>query len=184
MELLSALFIFVRLLRRSRFAFTWVFRIHKKRNNDCDDKCDVIIVFSVVCTPVGFVRLFGVVGSFLVKPQFLKNLDEEFFAYRMEEDCISRRFVQIRQKDIKAEFKIDILLLYEAVSLKLNELKVSFNFIDSSMQSLLENRTFLRCPCRLRLAMRCLMLKRNFWVRILAWCAWETALYSVALPKD
>lgn len=44
-----------------------------------------------VCTPVGFVRLFGVVGSFLVKPQFLKNLDEEFFAYRLEEDCIQRR---------------------------------------------------------------------------------------------
>lgn len=42
---------------------------------------------------MGFVRLFGVVGSFLVKPQFLKNLDEEFFAYRMEEDCISRRLV-------------------------------------------------------------------------------------------
>lgn len=45
----------------------------------------------LVCTPVGFVRLFGVVGSFLVKPQFLKNLDEEFFAYKLEEDCIRRR---------------------------------------------------------------------------------------------
>ncbi|OXU29475.1 hypothetical protein TSAR_009195 [Trichomalopsis sarcophagae] len=45
----------------------------------------------LICTPVGFVRLFGVVGSFLVKPQFLKNLDEEFFAYRLEEDCIKRR---------------------------------------------------------------------------------------------
>lgn len=42
---------------------------------------------------MGFVRLFGVVGSFLVKPQFLKNLDEEFFAYRLEEDCIRRRSV-------------------------------------------------------------------------------------------
>ncbi|KAL2746170.1 protein Lilipod [Vespula maculifrons] len=45
----------------------------------------------LMCTPVGFVRLFDVVGSFLVKPQFLKNLDEEFFAYRLEEDCIRRR---------------------------------------------------------------------------------------------
>ncbi|KAK0078649.1 hypothetical protein PV325_002229 [Microctonus aethiopoides] len=45
----------------------------------------------LMCTPVGFVRLYGVVGSFLVKPQFLKNLDEEFFAYRLEEDCINRR---------------------------------------------------------------------------------------------
>lgn len=47
--------------------------------------------FFPVCTPIGFVRLFGVVGSFLVKPQFLKNLDEEFNAYKLEEDCIKRR---------------------------------------------------------------------------------------------
>lgn len=37
------------------------------------------VVMLLLCTPVGFVRLFDVVGSFLVKPQFLKNLDEEFF---------------------------------------------------------------------------------------------------------
>ena len=49
------------------------------------------VVMLLLCTPMGFVRLFGVVGSFLVKPQFLKNLDEEFFAYRLEEDCIQRR---------------------------------------------------------------------------------------------
>lgn len=49
------------------------------------------VVMLLLCTPIGFVRLFGVVGSFLVKPQFLKNLDEEFFAYRLEEDCIKRR---------------------------------------------------------------------------------------------
>ncbi|KAF7995385.1 hypothetical protein HCN44_006492 [Aphidius gifuensis] len=49
------------------------------------------VVMLLLCTPVGFVRLFGVVGSCLVKPQFLRNLDEEFFAYRLEEDCIKRR---------------------------------------------------------------------------------------------
>ncbi|XP_017891116.1 protein Lilipod isoform X5 [Ceratina calcarata] len=49
------------------------------------------VVMLLLCTPMGFVRLFEVVGSFLVKPQFLKNLDEEFFAYRLEEDCIRRR---------------------------------------------------------------------------------------------
>ncbi|XP_012266650.1 protein Lilipod [Athalia rosae] len=49
------------------------------------------VVMLLLCTPVGFVQLFGVVGSFLVKPQFLKNLDEEFFAYKLEEDCIKRR---------------------------------------------------------------------------------------------
>ncbi|XP_020292441.1 protein Lilipod [Pseudomyrmex gracilis] len=54
------------------------------------------VVMLLVCTPVGFVRLFGVVGSFLVKPQFLKNLDEEFFAYQLEEDCIRRRLQHVK----------------------------------------------------------------------------------------
>lgn len=44
-----------------------------------------------MCTPLGFVRLFGVVGQFLVKPQFLRNLNEEFFAYSLEEETTRRR---------------------------------------------------------------------------------------------
>lgn len=39
-------------------------------------------------------RLFGVVGQFLVKPQFLRDLDEEFFVARLEEDCVRRRLYQ------------------------------------------------------------------------------------------
>ncbi|XP_018048443.1 PREDICTED: protein Lilipod [Atta colombica] len=54
------------------------------------------VVMLLLCTPVGFVRLFDVAGSFLVKPQFLKNLDEEFFAYRLEEDCIRRRLQHVK----------------------------------------------------------------------------------------
>ncbi|KAL6267235.1 hypothetical protein P5V15_000310 [Pogonomyrmex californicus] len=54
------------------------------------------VVMLLVCTPVGFVQLFDVVGSFLVKPQFLKNLDDEFFAYRLEEDCIRRRLQHVK----------------------------------------------------------------------------------------
>ncbi|KAJ4432358.1 hypothetical protein ANN_20977 [Periplaneta americana] len=48
----------------------------------------------LMCTPLGFVRLFTVVGQFLVKPQFLRDLDEEFFVARLEEDCVRRRLVQ------------------------------------------------------------------------------------------
>lgn len=47
-----------------------------------------------MCTPLGFVRLFGVVGQFLVKPQFLLDLDEEFFVARLEEDSVRRRLCQ------------------------------------------------------------------------------------------
>lgn len=46
---------------------------------------------------MGFVQLFGVVGSFLAKPQFLKNLEEEYFAYKLEEDCLVRRIKHAQQ---------------------------------------------------------------------------------------
>lgn len=45
----------------------------------------------IVCTPLGFVRLFEVVGQFLVKPQFLRDINEEFIAYLLEEECLRRR---------------------------------------------------------------------------------------------
>lgn len=48
-------------------------------------------VFVAVFTPLGFVRLFGVVGGVLVKPQFLRDLNEEYYVYSFEEDTIRRR---------------------------------------------------------------------------------------------
>lgn len=47
--------------------------------------------FVLVCTPLGFVRLFDVVGQFLIKPQFLHDISEEYFAYALEEECLRRR---------------------------------------------------------------------------------------------
>ncbi|XP_057321034.1 protein Lilipod isoform X2 [Microplitis mediator] len=53
----------------------------------------------LMCTPLGFVRLFEVVGSLLVKPQFLRNLDDEFLAYKLEEDSIRRRLYSPESRD-------------------------------------------------------------------------------------
>lgn len=44
-----------------------------------------------MCTPLGFVRLFDVVGQFLIKPQFLRDINEEYFACAMEEESLRRR---------------------------------------------------------------------------------------------
>ncbi|CAG9765397.1 unnamed protein product [Ceutorhynchus assimilis] len=44
----------------------------------------------LVCTPLGFVRLFDVVGKFLIKPQFLLDLNEEYCSCALEEDCLIR----------------------------------------------------------------------------------------------
>ncbi|GLV41036.1 lilipod [Carabus blaptoides fortunei] len=51
------------------------------------------VLMLLVCTPLGFVRLFEVVGQFLVKPQFLRDINEEFIAYLLEEECLRRRLI-------------------------------------------------------------------------------------------
>ncbi|EEB10104.1 lipocalin-1 interacting membrane receptor, putative [Pediculus humanus corporis] len=54
-----------------------------------------------ICTPLGFVRLFTVVGQFLFKPQFLRDINEEYNLTKLEEDCIRRRLENV-QKNGKA----------------------------------------------------------------------------------
>lgn len=49
------------------------------------------VLMLLVFTPLGFIRLFGVVGGVLVKPQFLRDLNEEYYVYSFEEDTVRRR---------------------------------------------------------------------------------------------
>uniref|UniRef100_A0A182N9G5 Uncharacterized protein n=1 Tax=Anopheles dirus TaxID=7168 RepID=A0A182N9G5_9DIPT len=44
-----------------------------------------------ICTPMGFVRLFGVVGQVLVKPNLLRDVNEEFHAFNIEEATVKRK---------------------------------------------------------------------------------------------
>lgn len=46
---------------------------------------------SAVCTPFGFVKLFGVVGQVLVKPHLLRDVDEEFQTFNLEEAFLRRK---------------------------------------------------------------------------------------------
>lgn len=36
-----------------------------------------------VCTPAGLVQLFSMASQFLVKPQFLRDLNEEYFVAKV-----------------------------------------------------------------------------------------------------
>lgn len=54
------------------------------------------VLILLVCTPLGFVRLFDVVGIFLIKPQFLHDINEDYFAYAIEEECLNRRLKQVQ----------------------------------------------------------------------------------------
>ncbi|XP_074041537.1 LMBR1-like protein lilipod isoform X1 [Leptinotarsa decemlineata] len=49
------------------------------------------VLILLVCTPIGFVRLFDVVGQFLIKPQFLRDINEEYDACALEEEFLRRR---------------------------------------------------------------------------------------------
>lgn len=40
---------------------------------------------------MGFIRLFGVVGQVLVKPHLLRDVNEEFHAYNLEEATVKRK---------------------------------------------------------------------------------------------
>lgn len=53
--------------------------------------------FLPVCTPLGFVRLFGVVGQVLVKPHLLRDVDSEFDAFNMEEASVRRKLATTKE---------------------------------------------------------------------------------------
>ncbi|GAB0100221.1 Protein Lilipod [Sergentomyia squamirostris] len=44
-----------------------------------------------LCTPLGFVRLFGVVGQVLVKPHLLRDVNDEYHAFNFEEASVRRK---------------------------------------------------------------------------------------------
>uniref|UniRef100_T1HA65 RRM domain-containing protein n=1 Tax=Rhodnius prolixus TaxID=13249 RepID=T1HA65_RHOPR len=53
------------------------------------------VLLLLLCTPLGFIRLFGIVSRFLVKPDFLHNVADQYFLAVVEEDLIRRRLRQV-----------------------------------------------------------------------------------------
>ncbi|CAH2243074.1 jg2180 [Pararge aegeria aegeria] len=60
---------------------------HSNRVGTINFSLSIFAVF----TPLGFVRLFGVVGGVLVKPQFLRDLNEEYNVHSCEKQTTQRR---------------------------------------------------------------------------------------------
>jgi hypothetical protein len=55
------------------------------------------VLLLLVCTPFGFVRLFTLVGEFVTRPQFLRDLDEEHNVARYQQCCGSgSAFILVR----------------------------------------------------------------------------------------
>lgn len=49
-----------------------------------------------MCTPLGFIRLFGVVGQVLVKPHLLRDVNEEYYASFLEEASVIRKIENLQ----------------------------------------------------------------------------------------
>lgn len=61
------------------------------------------VIMLLICTPLGFARIFTVVGDLVVRPTFMRNQEDEYFAAKFEEEslkakvanCEAKNFLQI-----------------------------------------------------------------------------------------
>ncbi|CAN7981319.1 unnamed protein product, partial [Ixodes pacificus] len=49
------------------------------------------VMLLLICTPVGFARLFTVIGELVIKPRFLRDIEEEQACTLLEEDDLHRK---------------------------------------------------------------------------------------------
>ena len=56
----------------------------------------------LLCTPLGFARLFTIVGELVVSPISAKNLDDEYLTLAYEEDCKNQKLDSYLQKQLSS----------------------------------------------------------------------------------
>ena len=66
------------------------------------------VVLLLLCTPLGFARLFTVLGKIIIKPNFLSDVNDEYYAVVFEESCLRQRIEkkcqsQSQLKELDAE---------------------------------------------------------------------------------
>lgn len=57
------------------------------------------VLLLLICTPLGFARLFTIVGDLVVSPVSARNLDEEYITLACEEDCLRQKVTMYDQVD-------------------------------------------------------------------------------------
>lgn len=62
------------------------------------ENIELLLFFLTVCTPMGFIRLFGVVGQVLVKPNLMRDVNEEYQAFNLEEATVLRKIASNKNK--------------------------------------------------------------------------------------
>ena len=54
------------------------------------------VIMLLICTPLGIARLFSIVGDLVIKPNWSRNLDEEFYSAKFEEDNLAKKVVNCK----------------------------------------------------------------------------------------
>ncbi|XP_031619913.1 protein Lilipod [Contarinia nasturtii] len=66
------------------------------------------VLLLLVCTPLGFIRLFGVVGQVLVKPHLMRDVNEEYHASYLEEASVLRKIEKLQYNPTISSSKLTI----------------------------------------------------------------------------
>ena len=56
------------------------------------------VLMLLICTPLGFARLFTILGELVVKPTFMRNLDEEFYVAKFEEEALEQKVSECEKR--------------------------------------------------------------------------------------
>ena len=59
------------------------------------------VLLLLLCTPLGFARLFTIVGDLVVSPISGRNLDEEYLTLAYEEDCLKQKVAVYQHSDAR-----------------------------------------------------------------------------------
>ncbi|XP_034115728.1 protein Lilipod [Drosophila sulfurigaster albostrigata] len=84
-----------------KFQFFWFLNlgsVHLPFLYSCVSFLGVILM--LICTPYGFVRLFGVVNQVLARPMLMRDVNEEFSAFYMEEASVKRKLAHIELHNV------------------------------------------------------------------------------------
>lgn len=65
------------------------------------------VLLLLLCTPLGFARLFTIVGELVVSPISAKNLDDEYLTLAYEEDCKNQKLDSYLQKQLSSNTNIN-----------------------------------------------------------------------------
>ena len=61
---------------------------------------------------MGFIRLFGVVGQVLIKPNLMRDVNEEYQAFNLEEATVLRKIASNKKKTYSNSFFRELNLFF------------------------------------------------------------------------